>query len=68
MEQTPERSPQNSEEAFQQKYRQVCDLMLRINGKLYHQAHDQEPKDWADVGNLDHTVAELEELATFLDA
>ena len=63
---TPEQPTPSPQEAYRQNYREICDLMLRINGKLYADAHNQQPKTWAQVGDQGHIIELLQELDEFL--
>ncbi len=40
--------------------------MLRINDKLYTDAHTDEPKTWESVGSQEHVIEVLKDLAEFL--
>jgi len=63
---TPEQPSPSAQEAYRQNYGEICDLMLRINDKLYTDAHTDEPKTWESVGSQEHVIEVLKDLAEFL--
>ncbi len=65
---TPEQSSPTAQEAYERNYMQVEDLIVRIANKVHTDYHSNQPKDWADVGNLGHTIEVLQDIAEFLGA
>lgn len=65
---TPEQPSPSAQEVYQQNYARVCELLITIAGKIEADYNATEPKDWADVGNMGHTIEVLQDIAEFLGA
>ncbi len=63
-----ERLPSSAQEAYEQRYAEVCELMLSIGRKLEADHESTRTKDWGDVGNLGHVREVLQDLGDFLGA
>ncbi len=63
---TPEQPSPSAQEAYRQNYREICELMLRINNKLYTDYHNLDEPTWADVGDQGHVIEVLKDLSEFL--
>ncbi len=63
---TPEQPSPSAQEAYRQNYGEICELMLRINGKLYAEANDGQQKTWAQVGDQERVIEVLKDLTEFL--
>ena len=65
---SPEQSSPSAQEAYEQQYLAVCELILSIGRKLESDHESTRPKHWGDVGNLGHTKEVLQDLGDFLGA
>jgi len=63
---TPEQPASSAQETYQRKYTETCDLILNIVSKLEALYNDSQPKNWADVGSLEHINEELAHITEFL--
>ncbi len=69
MEHTPESQPQQTaQEAFEQDYQEILDVLAAIKNKVNEYHNDGRPKNWSDVGSLGHVTEELNNIAEFLGA
>ncbi len=64
---TPER-PSSAQEAYEQNYAVVCELILSIGRKLESDHESTRPKHWGDVGDLGYAKEVLQSLGDFLGA
>ncbi len=62
---TPEQLP-SAQEAYEQNYTRVCELLIGIAENIEANHDAPKSKDWADVGNLGHTIEVLQNIAEFL--
>jgi hypothetical protein len=66
---TNEQSPQpNPQEAYEQNYAAILDLMGRINARLAGKRRVEKPRDWDHVGEQEEVLAMLRSVADFLKA
>ena len=56
------------ENAYEQNYALLLELMGRINGRLATKRRTDLPRDWEHVGEQEELLAMLQSVADFLDA
>ena len=64
-EQSPHPTP---EEAYEQNYAAILDVMGRINARLAVKRRVEKPRDWDHVGEQEEVLAMLRSVADFLKA
>jgi len=64
-EQSPQPTPQ---EAYEQNYAAILDLMGRINARLATKRRVEKPRDWDHVGEQEEVLAMLRSVLEFLGA
>ena len=65
---SPEQSLPSAQEAYEQNYSAVCELILSIGKKLESDHESTRPKHWGDVGDLGYAKEVLQDLGDFLGA
>ena len=63
-----EQLPSSAQETYEQRYAEVCELMLSIARKLETDHESMKQKTWGEVGNLGHAKEVLQDLGDFLGA
>lgn len=61
-----ERYPENTQEAYEQQYQELADVMARVFNKIITRRASASEKTWADVGSLEHITKLMQELDEFL--
>jgi hypothetical protein len=56
------------EDAYEQNYAALLELMGRINGRLAAKRRNEQPRAWEYVGEQEETLAMLRSVAEFLGA
>lgn len=58
--------PETAEEAFEQQYQELSRLIACVFKKMTERHESKRTKNWADVGDLGHSIEIMRELDEFL--